>query len=165
MLLSGFALGQKLQFVNSFGFQWQRGEFTLQLTLPTDTSFLLPNGSIAFKNHILFVKDTTWKVAGGGNGNTAWGNIVGNINNQTDLITALAAKQNALPTGSSAQYWNALGQLRTFSTDVRSVTDPLYSLIGHTHNPNDITNLTSYIRGTISVTGNGTYNSATGVIN
>lgn len=75
--------------------------------------------------------------SGSGGGGT-WGSITGTLSNQTDLQTALNAKQNTITTGTTSQYFRGDFSLSTFTTDVRAV---------------DLTGLTS-TSGTISSTDN-----------
>lgn len=53
----------------------------------------------------------------------AWGNIVGNINLQTDLQTEFGTKQNVIPLGTIAQYFRGDLSLATFPTNVSSFTN------------------------------------------
>jgi hypothetical protein len=46
-----------------------------------------------------------WLPGGGGPGAAVWGSITGTLSNQTDLAMALAAKEPAITSGTTAQYW------------------------------------------------------------
>lgn len=56
-------------------------------------------------------------------GGGTWGSITGTLSNQTDLQTALNAKQNAITTGTTAQYFRGDLSLATFPTNVSSFTN------------------------------------------
>lgn len=57
-----------------------------------------------------------WKVLGAtsGGGPGTWGSITGDISTQVDLQSLVATKQNILPVGTSAQYWDATGHVQNF---------------------------------------------------
>lgn len=67
----------------------------------------------------------------------AWGGITGTLSNQTDLQTALDAKQNLITTGTTAQYFRGNLSLATFPTllsqfsndvgFIETETDPVWS--------------------------------------
>lgn len=53
----------------------------------------------------------------------AWGSITGTLSSQTDLQTALNAKQNTITTGTTAQYLRGDLSLATFPTNVSSFSN------------------------------------------
>lgn len=59
----------------------------------------------------------------GGSGGGTWGSITGTLSNQTDLQTALNAKQNSITTGTTAQYFRGDLSLATFPTALSSFTN------------------------------------------
>ena len=59
--------------------------------------------------------------ASGGGG--TWGSITGTLSNQTDLQTALNAKQNTITTGTTLQYFRGDLSLATFPTNVSTFTN------------------------------------------
>ena len=59
--------------------------------------------------------------AGGG----SWGSITGTLSSQTDLQTALNAKQNTITTGTTLQYFKGDFSLGTFPTALSSFTNDL----------------------------------------
>ena len=66
--------------------------------------------------------DTEWVDQSGGGGGT-WGSITGTLSDQTDLQSALNAKQNTITTGTTAQYFRGDLSLATFPTAVSSFTN------------------------------------------
>lgn len=74
---------------------------------------------------------TKWTRLGTNSGSATWGTITGTLSSQNDLATALTAKQNTITTGTTAQYFKGDFSLGTFSSDVTSVTDPLYEAISN----------------------------------
>lgn len=55
--------------------------------------------------------------SGTGGSGAQWGiNLTGDISAQSDLQTEFGTKQNLLPVGTTFQYWDATGVLRTFPT-------------------------------------------------
>lgn len=48
-------------------------------------------------------------------GNATWGSVTGTLSNQTDLVQALAQKQNLLPVGNTTQYIRGDGSLGTLT--------------------------------------------------
>lgn len=52
-----------------------------------------------------------------------WGGIGGTLSNQSDLVSALALKQNSLTTGSTAQYFKGDLSLGTFPTNLNQFTN------------------------------------------
>jgi hypothetical protein len=56
-------------------------------------------------------------------GVSAWGSITGTLSNQTDLQSALNAKQNSVITGTSLQYFRGDLSLATFPTNLNSFTN------------------------------------------
>lgn len=58
-----------------------------------------------------------------GSESTAWGNIPGIISTQTDLMAILNAKQNKLPIGTTAQYYDGTLALKNFKNDVNGAID------------------------------------------
>ena len=58
-----------------------------------------------------------------GSGSSVWGGITGTLSSQTDLQTALNAKQNSITTGTSSQYLRGDLSLGTFPTAVSSFTN------------------------------------------
>lgn len=147
---------------NRFGLPIQDTTFT-----PPSIGFLTvrPQDSLIY-TYSGYPVGPKWIVLGSGASSASWGNIHGTITSQTDLMAQLNGKQPLLSAGTSSQYRKGDNTLGTLSTDVTAVTNPLYAPISHTHSPNDITGLTAFIRGAISVTGTGgSYNSSTGVIN
>ena len=59
--------------------------------------------------------DTEWADDNAGT-SAVWGAITGTLSNQTDLQNALNAKENTLPTGTSAQYFKGDKTLGTLDT-------------------------------------------------
>jgi len=60
---------------------------------------------------------------GGGGGGGTWGSITGTLSDQTDLQSALNAKQDTITTGTTAQYFRGDLSLATFPTLVSSFTN------------------------------------------
>lgn len=60
---------------------------------------------------------------GGVSVSPAWGSITGTLSSQTDLQTALNAKQNTITTGTTSQYLRGDLSLATFPTNVSSFTN------------------------------------------
>lgn len=56
-------------------------------------------------------------------GGGTWGSITGTLSAQTDLQTALNAKQNSITTGTTSQYFRGDLSLATFPTNVSSFTN------------------------------------------
>lgn len=56
-------------------------------------------------------------------GSSTWGGITGTLSDQTDLQTALNAKQNSITTGTTAQYFRGDFSLATFPTALSSFTN------------------------------------------
>ena len=90
----------------------------------------------------------------------AWGAITGTLSSQTDLQTALNAKQNTITTGATSKYFRGDLSLATFPTNVSSFsndagyltsyteTDPIFvASAAHSISSGDITNL-SHLSGT-----------------
>jgi hypothetical protein len=93
----------------------------------------------------------SWQLQGDDTSKISWGNITGNINNQTDLKTEFATKYD-VPTGTTAQYIRGDGSLATLpsgSGTVTSVDLTMPSAFAVSGNP--ITTA-----GTLAVTGAGT---------
>ena len=61
--------------------------------------------------------------SGGGGGGGTWGSITGTLSDQTDLQSALNAKQDSIITGTSAQYLKGDLSLGTFPTNVSTFTN------------------------------------------
>lgn len=61
--------------------------------------------------------------SGGGGGGGTWGSIVGTLSDQTDLQSALDAKQDDITTGTTAQYFRGDLSLATFPTLLSSFTN------------------------------------------
>ena len=59
----------------------------------------------------------------GTGGSGTWGSITGTLSNQTDLQTALNAKQATITTGTTAQYFRGDLSLATFPTNVSTFTN------------------------------------------
>jgi len=70
----------------------------------------------------------------GGSGGGTWGSITGTLSNQTDLQTALNAKQNTITTGTTAQYFRGDLSLATFPTALSSFTNDSGYIVGPTLN-------------------------------
>jgi len=72
---------------------------------------------VAFWNGTTFLscKITGAVIKAAASGGAVWGDITGNINNQSDLIAALAAKFNN-PSGTALQYIDGTGAVQTFPT-------------------------------------------------
>lgn len=68
-------------------------------------------------------KTITIASTGGSGGSSAWGSITGTLSSQTDLQTALNAKQNTITTGTTAQYLKGDLSLGTFPTNVSTFTN------------------------------------------
>lgn len=107
-------------------------------------------------------------IQGGGGGTAAWGNITGTLSAQTDLATALAAKQNLITTGTTTQYLAGDLSLRNFAADVLTVGSATWAPFSHTHTSAQVTDFQtaaraaftagtdiSIINGIISYTGGG----------
>lgn len=60
---------------------------------------------------------------GSGGGGGSWGSITGTLSTQTDLQSALNAKQATITTGSTAQYFRGDLSLATFPTNVSSFSN------------------------------------------
>ncbi len=93
------------------------------------------------------------KTTGGGGG--TWGSITGTLSDQTDLQSALNAKQDSIITGTTAQYLKGDLSLGTFPTNVSTFTnDSGYitssSLTGYLQNNVGIAGGTTLIGGTAS---------------
>lgn len=56
-------------------------------------------------------------------GSSSWGGITGTLSDQTDLQTALNAKQNSITTGTTSQYFRGDLSLATFPTALSSFTN------------------------------------------
>jgi hypothetical protein len=56
-------------------------------------------------------------------GSSTWGGITGTLSDQTDLQTALNAKQNSITTGTTSQYFRGDLSLATFPTALSSFTN------------------------------------------
>lgn len=82
--------------------QYFRGDLSLA-TFPTDLSdFINDEGFIT---------------------GVSWGQLTGTLSNQTDLQSALNAKQNVITTGTTAQYFRGNLSLATFPTDLSSFSN------------------------------------------
>lgn len=93
------------------------------------------NGSLAISstNHNLYWKEAgAWRTftggGGGGGGNqvVSWGTIQGSLSSQSDLQSALNAKENSLPLGASNQYLRGDKTLGTLSSSVVPEGSNLY---------------------------------------
>ena len=101
---------------------------------------------------------------GGVSVSPAWGSITGTLSSQTDLQTALNAKQNTITTGTTAQYLRGDLSLATFPTNVSSFTNDSGYLTGLTVGTTGITSGTNTrilynnagVLGEYLVTGTGT---------
>jgi hypothetical protein len=110
--------------------------------MPLDTLHDAPDGSLARKNHALWMKDTTWKkiawltdVTGGGGGGGAWGSITGTLADQGDLQTALNAKLNKTDTSTMlAHYIVGLGNLSPLFTTSKLGQFGLFTLSSQSAN-------------------------------
>jgi len=101
-----------------------------------------------------------------GTGSAAsFASLTGNYTDNASLVAGFATKQNTLTLGTSSQIRLGDHSLADLSGAVTAVTDPLYADAAHTHVSANITDLTATVRPMISVTGAGTYNATTGVIN
>jgi hypothetical protein len=103
-----------------------------------------------------------WQALGASGG--SWGSITGTLSAQTDLQTALNAKQNSITLGTTSQYFKGNLTLGTFSTDVQTVGDALYSPLSHTHTASNISDFTTAGRALLSAGSGISYNASTGVI-
>lgn len=65
------------------------------------------------------IRDNPSSSSGGG----TWGSITGTLSDQTDLQSALNAKQNSITTGTTAQYFRGDLSLATFPTALSSFTN------------------------------------------
>jgi hypothetical protein len=65
------------------------------IKLPDTSYALAEDGSIAFQNHAFWLKDTIWKlIIAPDDINVAWGTIIGDPNDQSDLMALINAKAN-----------------------------------------------------------------------
>src|SRR5882757_3239479 len=96
------------------------------------------------------------KIPTAASGSSSWGSIGGNLPDQTDLVLALAGKQNILPIGTALQYWDATGVLRTTPIQLNygagtfinfTGTFPNQSINVTLNNLNQLTNGPGYITG------------------
>lgn len=89
---------------------------------------------------------------GGGGGAAAWGTITGTLASQTDLNSALGAKEPSITTGTTGQFWRGDKSFQTLDTAAVPENTNQY-----------FTNARA--RAALSATGSGgSYNSSTGVI-
>lgn len=63
-------------------------------------------------------------------GSPRWGTIIGTLSSQTDLQTALNAKQNTITTGTTSQYLRGDLSLSTFPTNLSSFTNDVGYITG-----------------------------------
>ncbi len=113
---------------------WRVG---LQVFRPADSS-LYVSTSITAANK--------WTKLGSAVAGSAWGTITGTLSSQTDLAAALAAKQDLITPGTTADYIRGDFSLSNFSSDVTGIADALYSALGHSHDGlAPIGGLTGYI--------------------
>jgi hypothetical protein len=115
--------------------------------------------------HVISLTGKRWDVIGGGGGTgvtsvgaTITGSAIGITNSPITASGNIAFAWS----GTSSQYVKGNGSLGTFSTDVQTVGDARYSLLGHTHTPSGITGLDAYVKGLFSGTGGINYNASTG---
>lgn len=65
-----------------------------------------------------------------GSGTAAWGGITGSLSSQTDLQSALDAKENIITAGSTSQYWRGDKTWQDFNSTVLSATLAGISIAG-----------------------------------
>ena len=92
-----------------------------------------------------FRKDGTWQVPPSAGGGISWGDIIGNLPDQSDLQTSLNGKQALITTGTISQYFRGDLSLATFptttapfsnSTDKNFVTDAKLTVVNNTSGTN-----------------------------
>ena len=76
----------------------------------------------------IYFRDTSaahhkWTILATTPASPIWGLITGTLSSQTDLQTALNAKQNTISLGTTAQYFRGDLSLATFPTDLSSFTN------------------------------------------
>ncbi len=84
-----------------------------------------------------------WVPTAVASGGGTWGSITGTLSNQIDLQAALDAKQNTIPTGTTAQYFRGDFSLATFPTAVSSFTNDAGYITASS--ANNLTNKTGLI--------------------
>ncbi|HEU4574616.1 MAG TPA: hypothetical protein VFS36_06400 [Chitinophagaceae bacterium] len=165
------------------GIHFRRGNSTQSFTFPSSITYTGSGGvnvnsatkeisapgkvdSSRMRNDSLFYYKGGVEYYGGKTtANTpVWGTLIGTLSDQSDLQAALDAKQNLLPSGTSAQYWAANGSLRNFDSAVKATGDPRYAPLVHTHTGSQIINLTNTVRNLFSAGSGIDYDPLTGVI-
>lgn len=96
-----------------------RGMLSSEISAANDLMQIWDSSAGLLKKITLSQLDNRWSGGGGGGGSVEWGNITGTLSSQSDLQSALNAKQNTL----------SLGNL-TSSTTGLSVTGGSGSIIG-----------------------------------
>lgn len=74
------------------------GMLSSEISAPNDLMMVWDNSAGLLKKITLTQLDTRWS-GGGGGGSTVWGDITGTLSAQTDLQSALNAKQNSISSG------------------------------------------------------------------
>jgi hypothetical protein len=122
------------------------------LTPALDTLDDAPMGSIAFKNHIMYFRDTTWKMWTGGGGGNDGNNYPLAIAFTNNLLTITRNGTTAI-----SGAWD--------STKYHSMPfyDTRYALAVHSHVAADISDFTTASRNLFSAGTGLSYNNATGV--
>lgn len=100
---------------------WRLG---LQVFRPADSSLYVSTSLVAASK---------WTKLAANTGGPVWGTITGTLSSQTDLWNVLQGKQDTITTGTTSQYIDGTLGLRNFSSEVTSITDPLYSPLAHSH--------------------------------
>lgn len=180
MLFAGVGNAQSdgvYQTLNTYGYQYKRIEIDSAFSIPNDT---LPPPLSKRNNHHLTGKDGVlylW-TPDSTHGNLGYYVLAstGTVATTDSTIfstrawrdklkdSLLAVLQSKLPAGTTAQYWDATGALRTFSTSVTAVTNPLYAPTSHTHTFSNISDGTTAVRNLFSPGSGISYNPSTGVI-
>lgn len=138
---------------NTYGTILNRLYTPYALTPALDTLDEAPQGSIAFKNHTMYYKDTVWKIWTGGGGSSDGNNYPASLSFSNNSLTLT---RNGL--GSISADWD--------STLYHSFPfyNTQYAFKSHAHVASDISDITTYVRNLFTQGTGISYNPLTGVI-
>jgi hypothetical protein len=88
-----------------------------------DAADFMPAVAPGASGNVLTSNGSSWNSA---TPSVAWGDVTGTLSNQTDLATALAAKEPSITSGTASQYWRGDKTWQPINW-LTSETDPLFT--------------------------------------